>query len=324
MALSLCLALAGCGDGGAPAATATASAAPPPVASSAPPPAASSAPVASAGASSAPSAQPKLGQSKAPPYLWEASKDGKTSWFFGTMHTAVDADKDVNRVVFEKFDASDTLFFELDTEAVDPMAAAQMAMMPNGKTIKDKLGPGRWKLLMDRTSSFLMPESTLEHMKPWFLGVLLTQSMLPKTEPLDQALEDRGRALKKRLVFFETAEQQLGILDRSFDVKVLDDMLAELPKVERSTKDMSTHYLSGDAEKLQVLLFDPEDMKLHPQMYEDLLYGRNRAWIPKLLPELAKGNVFVAVGAAHLLGDKSVLRLLEKEGYTFARVPPAP
>lgn len=289
-----------------------------------PGPAASALPTSSASSAAAATPAARPGKSKAPPFLYEAKKGDKVSYFLGTMHTAVDFDKDLNPVVYEKLDASKTVFFELDASNIDPMAAMSMAMMPKGETIKTKLKAERWKLLMDRTSSLLMPESSLEHMKPWFLGALLTQSMLPKTDPLDQVLEERARDHKQRLVFFETAEQQLAILDKSFDLSVLDDMLGDLPKTEKITAEMSALYLAGDADKLEKLLFDDEDMKKHPKMYEDLLVSRNRAWIPKLLPALAEGGVFVAVGAAHLMGDKGVPKLLEKEGFTFTRVPPTP
>lgn len=325
----LCVGTLNCGDkDGAATSSATAASTSAPVTSGSvasgsgakPGPSASAAPTSSTAAT--PAARP--GKSKAPPFLYEAKKGDKVSYFLGTMHTAVDSDRDLNPVVYDKLDASKTVFFELDASNIDPMAAMSMAMMPKGETIKTKLKAERWKLLMDRTSSLLMPESSLEHMKPWFLGALLTQSMLPKTDPLDQVLEERARDHKQKLVFLETADQQLAILDRSFDLSVLDDMLGDLPKTEKVTAEMSALYLAGDADKLEKLLFDDEDMKKHPKMYEDLLFSRNRAWIPKLSSALAEGGAFVAVGAAHLMGDKGVPKLLEKEGFTFTRVPPTP
>jgi len=35
---------------------------------------------------------------------------------------------------------------------------------------------------------------------------------------------------------------------------------------------------------------------------------------------LAEGNAFIAVGAAHLPGEKGILQLLEKQGYRLSRV----
>ena len=51
-----------------------------------------------------------------------------------------------------------------------------------------------------------------------------------------------------------------------------------------------------------------------------LTYERNTNWV-KVMPEIMKeAPTFFAVGAAHLCGDKGVLRLLEKEGYKIEGV----
>ncbi len=50
-------------------------------------------------------------------------------------------------------------------------------------------------------------------------------------------------------------------------------------------------------------------------MLESILYNRNRNWIPKIETQITKEITFIAVGAAHLGGDKGVLNLLRKKGY---------
>ena len=58
------------------------------------------------------------------------------------------------------------------------------------------------------------------------------------------------------------------------------------------------------------------------QENEDMLYARNASWIEPLLALHAKGNAFVAVGAAHLIGKRSVLELLAAKGFKITRLPP--
>jgi uncharacterized protein YbaP (TraB family) len=59
-----------------------------------------------------------------------------------------------------------------------------------------------------------------------------------------------------------------------------------------------------------------------PEFYEDVFVDRNRNWTEELLSMLSErqGQIFVAVGAGHLLGDDSVIRMLENEGYEVSRV----
>jgi uncharacterized protein YbaP (TraB family) len=50
------------------------------------------------------------------------------------------------------------------------------------------------------------------------------------------------------------------------------------------------------------------------------VFERNAKWIPELEPLFAKGDVFVAVGADHLIGDRGVVALLRARGFTVTRI----
>ena len=52
-----------------------------------------------------------------------------------------------------------------------------------------------------------------------------------------------------------------------------------------------------------------------------LLYNRNRNWVEKLKNIMFANPVLIAVGAGHLPGDKGVINLLRKAGYTVKPVP---
>jgi uncharacterized protein YbaP (TraB family) len=70
---------------------------------------------------------------------------------------------------------------------------------------------------------------------------------------------------------------------------------------------------------------DPDQQKLNDMM----IYQRNDE-MTKKVDEMLKGKekVFVVVGAAHLVGEKGVLKQLEAKGYKVERpeltAPPAP
>jgi uncharacterized protein len=168
----------------------------------------------------------------------------------------------------------------------------------------------------------MLPESSLAQMKPWFIGTMLVQKMLPEVEPIDSVLYKRAEKAGKKLVYVETVKEQLDMVEKSFDVKVLDDMLGDMKKTESMTLELADAYRKGDIEKLTTLTFDAEEMKKHPPMFDLLFYARNAKWVPKLVPLFDQGGVFVAVGAGHLLGDKGVTALLAKQGYSVERIKP--
>jgi len=69
----------------------------------------------------------------------------------------------------------------------------------------------------------------------------------------------------------------------------------------------------GDTQWFQTHL--QSDLKQDSQLYQSILGGRNRKWVPKIEALLNDDkNYLVIVGAAHLAGSGSVIDLLKKDG----------
>jgi uncharacterized protein YbaP (TraB family) len=54
---------------------------------------------------------------------------------------------------------------------------------------------------------------------------------------------------------------------------------------------------------------------------EALIEKRNERFLQRLLPYLKENNVFCAVGAMHLPGERGMLAMLRREGYNVEPVP---
>jgi uncharacterized protein YbaP (TraB family) len=82
--------------------------------------------------------------------------------------------------------------------------------------------------------------------------------------------------------------------------------------------EMMDAYRTQDIEKLGKFI-TKSDYGL--MQYEDmLLYQRNRNWVAKLKTIMQDRPVTIAVGAGHLPGEKGVINLLRKEGYTVRAI----
>jgi uncharacterized protein YbaP (TraB family) len=82
---------------------------------------------------------------------------------------------------------------------------------------------------------------------------------------------------------------------------------------------MMAVWLAGDADGLARLM--NEDMAGEQALMERLLWQRNRAWADWVVERLdMPGTVFVAVGAGHLAGEKSVQADLAARGLIVSRV----
>ena len=105
-----------------------------------------------------------------------------------------------------------------------------------------------------------------------------------------------------------------------FTIDVLKDFLSDVPAQKKKLEDLTAAYVAGNLAGLEAIVFDEEEMAKFPKMMEILLDRRNQDWVPKIEKRIAAGNVFIAVGAAHLIGEKGVVKLLEKKGHSVKRV----
>jgi uncharacterized protein YbaP (TraB family) len=85
--------------------------------------------------------------------------------------------------------------------------------------------------------------------------------------------------------------------------------------------DERTMLALGDDERSDALRHGYTAAEYDREM-DDLLYGRNASWIAPIEQLHAAGGGFVAVGALHLLGPRSVLDLLAHRGYRVTRIAP--
>ncbi|HEY5950536.1 MAG TPA: TraB/GumN family protein, partial [Kofleriaceae bacterium] len=146
----------------------------------------------------------------------------------------------------------------------------------------------------------------------------------------DGVLHGRATNSHKKIVFLESLESEAAVLEKWMNTRALKDMLDDLAGNEQRSKDMLAAYVAGDEAKL-LAIQDSERQQWkdkgrplgeYDEQMEDLLYKRNASWIAPIEKLHAEGGGFIAVGAAHLIGPKSVLELLQQQGFKITRVTP--
>ena len=114
------------------------------------------------------------------------------------------------------------------------------------------------------------------------------------------------------VVGLEKIESQLSIIENAYTVDEMLKMLEELSVAK--TAELVDAYKN---ENLNLLYLDITDEKLmNKKTKAELLDKRNIDWISKVPALMKKESIFMAVGAAHLVGEHGVLNLLKKAGYT--------
>jgi hypothetical protein len=258
------------------------------------------------------------------PFLWSAEKDGKTTYFVGTVHMGIDAEVRMPDIVWKDFDTEPAFAMETDLSGIDQSQLDRT----DGGTLQADLGAAYWQKLEAAVGA--PTARSIDTKKPAVAASLMEMKDMPQTPPMDEFFLARAQNTHKRLIYLEPAEKQLKLLDKWLDIRALKESLDELASGEHHTKDLLAAYIAGDEAKTQQLADeDRADWKKagrsdaeYDQQMNEMLYDRNASWIAELEQMHAAGGGFVAVGAMHLIGKRSVLDLLAKDGFKITRITP--
>jgi len=290
---------------------------------------------AQAAASPAPPAASPAVATEATPAMWKVTGVHGTVYLFGSIHVMK---KDVHwetAKVKDALGASDTLYLEISGLDDASLQAAQPEIMQMGTDpehpLSTKISKDDVALLDSAVKGMGLPgEQALEPMQPWL--VYLTISVLPAIQAgydpnsgVDKKIEAEEKAAGKQVKGFETMSEQMHyVADTSavLQAQMLHQALVDLPKSVSQTDAMVADWTHGDVEAIAKM--DNDEMKVkYPELYDRLLVKRNERFsdtLAAMLKDPATGTVFVAIGAGHLAGPDSVLKMLETRGYTAARV----
>lgn len=250
------------------------------------------------------------------PLLWSLTKDGTTSYLLGTMHAGVDPDRRLPDLVWTKLDAARQFAMETDLGG----AARLDVLRKDGKTLRDELGDAYWAKLENALGA--QEAARMLAFKPMIPAMVLSTRGLPSTVPMDSALHARALRAQKPVVFLEPLELQFAVLEKWMDARALEEMLDDVAEVEQLARDMLAAYLDGDEPKLLAIaererarfLRKGRTAAEYAQQMEDVVYRRNASWIAPIEKLHADGGGFIAVGAMHAIGPRSVLELLASRG----------
>ena len=272
---------------------------------------------------------------------WSAEKDGTELVILGTMHLPDPRHSGLLARVAPDLDTADLLLVEATLQDQAAMQAQiannpDIMMIIDGPSLIDRLDAATWDIIRDAALARGLPGFMAAKMQPWALSMTLAippcamAAMTANEAGLDGMLMERAAALEIPVAALEPWQDMLSLLMSG----TFEEQLAalRLSVVETAIQDamISTlirSYFEGETAygwhiSQYVIDFmpdaDPAEFDAQMKQLEDqLLTARNRDWIPVINEAVQSHDaVFVAFGAAHLMGETGVLRLLENDGWT--------
>jgi uncharacterized protein YbaP (TraB family) len=267
--------------------------------------------------------------------LWKVEKPGvEPSWLFGTMHLTDPRVTDLTEAARTAYESAGTVVIET-TDILDQskMMAAMierpdLMMYTDGTTLTSGLPPEKARIIEDALSARGIPPASVARMKPWMLAATLS---IPACETarkaaglpiLDVKLAEDAKADGKPV---EGLETMIGQLDAMASLPLdmhIDGLIATLDLGDRIRDIFETMIVLYERENVGMIwpLFRavlPEgDADAYAAFETVMIDTRNATMRDRAIPLLDAGSAFIAVGALHLPGERGLVEMLRKAGYT--------
>lgn len=263
-------------------------------------------------------------------FLWRISKQGRSSYLFGTLHVGKLPWVFAGPRLREAIAGTDTLALELDVtdpELMHNPPAAAMAPLSLPDAMRARLA--------QQIAAACLPEQALQRFNPLMQAVTLTV-LSARWEGLDAGfaqeivLANAARAQQRPIVALESAQAQMALLlpsDPDEARRLLDQALEQLERgrTRPLLRRMADAWASGHLSELEQ----------YSQWCECADTAEDRAFMRRLNDERnapmadrvdtlhGEGKrVLVAVGALHMMGAQGLPRLMAARGYTVERLVP--
>ena len=252
--------------------------------------------------------------------LWKVSGNGLSSpsYIMGTHHLAPLSVKDGITGLQKAMDETQQVYGELKMSDIQSPATIQKMQ----------------KMMMIESDTTL---TTLLNMAPKIKPAFLLNNIAVVAyikhignynpqEQLDTYFQTQATQKGKKVDGLETPDFQFNLLYNGISLQrqaqLLMCTLNNIDKEVESLKRLTDAYMKQD---LETMLKINEERKGNqcdalPTEEDALIYDRNKTWAQKLPAIMKAAPTFVAVGALHLPGNKGLLSLLKKQGYTVEAV----
>jgi uncharacterized protein len=275
----------------------------------------------------------KLANAKDKGFLYAVSKNGATSWLYGTIHIGNEDSMVPSRTLITTLLGAKAFALELDPTDTSPLLAALSEY--KGQALNRALSTEKRIAMMEHLAKQSCSNVDALRALPILMQALALSLQAAKyvglhTEAAQEfIIAGVAQATGKKIHALETINQQLDALSGKSVADgnlLLDDFFNthDDPKNVEKMQALMNLWLAGDEAKLNSYFdwCECAETAAEQAQFKRLLAERNVGLIQNAiqLHEQYAGGVFIAVGSLHLIGESGFIKGLETAGYTIKRL----
>lgn len=273
------------------------------------------------------------------PILYKVEKDGTTVWILGSIHVATEDMYPLPDYILDAFDAADALAVEcnVNDKSNTPDLKTQMKILyTDGTSISDHISEELYEKSVSIMKDLGLYNKLIDKYRPIYWHSAITSAMTEEFGydsdiGIDVTLIEEAEEADKEILEIESVTFQFN-MQVSFSDEIQEMLLESAvsgygtEEAEEELEEMVECWINGDEEKLVELITSEEgatkeQKKLLKEYNQIMLYDRNEGMADFIIDALEEDeDVFVCVGAAHVVGEDGIVDLLRKAGYIVTRV----
>ena len=274
------------------------------------------------------------------PLLYKVTDDdGNVVWLFGSIHVGVESYYPLPQYVIDAYESSDALAVEVDIVAMEWDLIGQIQYLrhliyADGTKLSDHVSEQTYSRAVEILQENGMYNTALDVYKPafWWSAIeSLTYEKLDAQASLgvDRHLLNLAKEQKKEIREVESADFQyamMGGFSEDLQIILLESAIAgydDPDSVSESLEEMIDLWATGDEQAFGDYLTQEEEFTseeealLYNEYNEKLIVERNKTMAEYAMDALESGDeVFICVGAAHVVGPGAMADILRSAGYT--------
>ena len=273
------------------------------------------------------------------PLLYKVTDaEGNTAWLFGSIHVGQDHFYPLPDYVTGAYENSDALAVEADMVTFNADLEAQtQALMKlvylDGTTIKDHIPEDLYTKAVDAMTQCGIYMSAFDMYYPVLWSNLLETAQLQNLDAdstlgIDMHFLNDAHNTGKEIQEVESADFQYGMMagfSEALQIELLESALytyENSDELETELFELMDAWTTGDADTLVTLLNEDqsfendEEAQLYAEYTDAMITQRNITMADFAEDALRSGKeVFICVGAAHVVGPGAMADLLTQRGY---------
>lgn len=257
-------------------------------------------------------------------FFYEVATDSSKAYIFGSIHFGKAEWYPFESYIEKAFEKSDVIATEIDINKVSQFTFINKMIANDTIDLKYKLKPENYAKVEKSLEKVGLNKTMIQRFRPWFVAFTLQQMELSQgsinsKDGVDIYFTKKANELNKPIISLEEIEFQISLLEKFDDCA--DEIIEHIGINDTKTNidKMTKAWLKGDDKIINELMNKDSDMsERYVNILNEILFKRNISMANSIIELLKeKKTYFIVVGAAHLVGNESIIEHLKKSSKKY-------